>query len=121
MRSATALLEVFLVAVVVALAITLASASPAAKVVALAAVTPIVVLCLVFIRYCRRGMAWSFAGASVLGAVGVVLRLVVSTQPKLEVGGGLPLPVSAAYVCLGVAVSVSSSLSYLQLRRRAGG
>ena len=87
MRSAIALLQVFAVAIVLALTVTIASVTPAVNLLATALVSPIVILTLVFIRYCKRRMAWSYAGASMLGALGVVLRLVVSTQPGLDVGG----------------------------------
>jgi len=116
-RTATTLLVMFLTAIMLALAIMVASASADAKAVALIVVSPIVLLCLVFIYYYWLGRAWSLAGASVLGAVGVALRLVISTQPSLEVGGGLPLHVTIAYVALGVSVSIASSLPYFELRK----
>jgi hypothetical protein len=76
-----------------------------------------IIISLVLIRYSREGRAWSFAGASVVGAFGVALRLVVSTQPGLEVGGGLPAWVSVLYVLIGVLVSVFNLASVLELRR----
>lgn len=120
MRAAVALQEAFLVAVVLALGVTLASTGPAVGLLALALVSPIVVLGLVFVRYCRMGRAWSFAGAAVLGAVGVLLRLVVSTQPSLEVGGGLPPWVTVVYVGLGSTVALASYEAALELRPRRG-
>jgi len=89
------------------------------QVLATGLVTPIIIISLVLVRYCRRGKVWSFAGASVLGAIGVALRLVVSTQPNLEVGGGLPLGVTAAYVALGTLVALLNFESVLELRRIA--
>lgn len=116
MRVAVALLEVFIVAVLSALAVTVSTLSPAVALLALTSVTPIVVLSLVFIYYCRKQKAWSFAGAAVLGAVGVTLRVVISTQPSLEVGGGLPVGVTVLYIVLGVLVSLKSYESFLELR-----
>jgi len=118
MRSAVVLTELFVVAIVLALLITLSSVSPSAQLLAAGAVAPIIVLSLVFIRYCRRRKLWGYAGASVLGAVGVCLRIAVSTQPSLEVGGGLPLWVSALYIVLGVMVASVNFMAALELRGR---
>lgn len=119
MRAAVALLEVFVVAVLLALAVTVSTVSPAVALLALVSVTPVVALSLVFLHYCRKQKAWSFAGAAVLGAVGVTLRVVVSTRPGLEVGGGLPVGVTVLYIVLGVLVSLKSYESFLELRARA--
>jgi len=118
-RAATALLEVFVVAVVLAFLVTVSTRTLEMQVLATGLVTPIIIISLVFIRYCRRGKVWSFAGAAVLGAIGVALRLVVSTQPNLEVGGGLPLGVTAVYVALGTLVALLNLESVLELRRIA--
>jgi hypothetical protein len=117
-RAATGLLLLFLAAILAALAVTLASVSPEAKGVAAVAVTPFVLLDVFFIVGARRGKRWAFAGGAVLGAAGVLVRLAVSTQPGLEVGGGLPLPVTAAYVALGLAVAAVCSAAYLEPGRR---
>ena len=85
-----------------ALIVTLSSVSFSVQVIAIISVTPILILSAVFICFCRQGKAWSFAGASILGALGVILRVVVSTQPNLEVGGGLPVGVTALYIVIGV-------------------
>ncbi|HXY56808.1 MAG TPA: hypothetical protein VEH01_04250 [Nitrososphaerales archaeon] len=115
-RVATAILELFIAAVVVALAITLSSVSPGVQAIASAAVVPIILVSLILLHYCRRRRPWSFASASALGALGVALRLAVSTQPSLEVGGGLPPIVSALYVTLGALTSLSSFVAFLELR-----
>jgi len=118
-RAAVGLLCLFLVAILAALSVTLASVSPEAKAVAVLAVTPFIVLDLLFVVEGRSGRRWAFAGGAVLGAAGVLLRLAVSTQPGLEVGGGLPLPVTAAYVALGLSVAVACSAAYLKLGSRS--
>ena len=115
MRTALSLLEVFVVAIVLALVITLENVSRSVQVVALVSVTPIIILSLVFIYYCRQRKAWSYAGASILGAIGVALRVVVSTDPSLEVGGGLPVGVTALYIVLGALVSLKNYEAVLEL------
>lgn len=117
-RVALWLLLLFLVAILAALAITLASVGAGAKAVAAVAVTPIIVLDILFMVEGRRGKRWGFAGGAVLGAAGVALRLAVSTQPSLEVGGGLPVLVTVAYIGLGLSVLVSCTASYLAMRQR---
>jgi len=117
MRSALALQLAFLLAVVAALGVTLTGTPVDVGFVAVVLVTPIIVLtvvCLVLGWHRRFG---GFAGAAALGAVGVGLRLAISTQPGLEVGGGLPVGVTVLYVVLGSMVSVTSFLSAVQLRR----
>ena len=116
MRSALAMQVAFLVAVVAALGVTLASAPDDVRFLALALVVPIVVLTGLCIFMGLRRRVWGFVGAGVLGAVGVGLRLAVSTQPGLEVGGGLPLWVTVLYAILGSLVSITSLTSALQLR-----
>ena len=117
MRASIGLLEVFIVAIVLALAITIVNVSPGVQLLAIASVTPIVVLSLIFLYYCRKRRIWSFAGASILGAIGVALRVVVSTQPNLEVGGGLPLEVTVFYIILGALVALANYVSFLELRK----
>jgi len=102
MKTAIALLYIFIIAIIGALIVTLSSVSFSVQVIAIISVTPILILSAVFICFCRQGKAWSFAGASILGALGVILRVVVSTQPNLEVGGGLPVGVTALYIVIGV-------------------
>ena len=94
MKTAIALLYVFIIAIIGALIVTLSSVSSGVQVIAIISITPILALNAVFIYFCRQGKAWSFVGASILGAWGVTLRFVVSTQPNFEVGGGLPVGVT---------------------------
>jgi len=108
---------VFLLAVLVALALTLSSVSAAARGVALVAVVPIVTLTVFLLFMERTDRRWSYGGAAVLGSIGVTLRLVISTRPSLEVGGGLPITVTIAYVGLGTALAVTSVWSFLSFRR----
>lgn len=110
------MLEVFVVAIAIALVITVVSVSLDVMVLAVGSVTPIIILSLVFIYYCRKGRLWAFAGASILGALGVGLRVVVSTEPNLEVGGGLPVGVTVLYIVLGVLVSLKNYEAVLDLR-----
>jgi len=51
-----------------------------------------------------------------LGVVGVALRIVVSTQPNLEVGGELPLCVTVLYIVLGALVALVDFRFVLELR-----
>ncbi len=112
-RLAFGMLLVFLLAVVLALTVTLVSVPPSAQLVAGVVVVPIVALTLLLLFFERRARRWAFAGAAVLGVVGVATRLLVSTQPALEVGGGLPLWVNAAYVAIGLAVAGTSVWAYV--------
>jgi hypothetical protein len=121
MRTATVMLEVFVVAIALAFVVTVSTGTIEMQALAAGFVVPIIVLSLLFVRYCRRGKAWSYAGAAVLGGIGVALRVVVSTQPDLEVGGGLPLWVTALYLVLGTLVAVLNLESVLELRRAAPG
>jgi FtsH-binding integral membrane protein len=116
MRTAVGLLEIFTIAIVLAFSVTVATGTTEMRLVATAVVTPITFLSLAFIYYCRKRKAWSYEGACILGAVGIILRVVVSTQPSLEVGGGLPVGVTALYIVLGALVSLTSYESLLELR-----
>ncbi len=113
-RAAFWTLLLFLLAILAALAITLGSVPASAKLIAGVLVVPIVALTLLFLYFERRGRRWAFLGAAVLGVLGIALRLIVSTQPSLEVGGGLPVGISIAYVLLGLAVVGTSLVSFLQ-------
>jgi hypothetical protein len=115
-RTATLLLEVFVVAIALAFLVTVSTGTFEMQILAAGLVVPIIILSLVFVRYCGRGKAWSYAGASVLGAIGAALRVVVSTQPNLEVGGGLPIGVTVFYVVLGTLVALLNFESALELR-----
>ena len=63
----------------------------------------------------RKRKVWSYAGASIIGAIGVILRVIVSTQPGLEVGGGLPVGVTVLYIVLGALVSLKNYEAMLEL------
>jgi hypothetical protein len=116
-RAATVLMALFLVAVIAALAVTLSSVAVPVGLLAASAVTPIIVLSLLLLYFERRRRPWSFAGAAALGISGVALRLIVNTQPQLEVGGGLPLWVTVTYVTLGTLVVATSLWAFLSLKR----
>ena len=115
-KAAIALLYVFTAAIIAAFITTIISVPANVQILAVGFITPLVVLSLVFIFYCRKGKAWSFAGATILGAIGVLLRVIISTQPNLEVGGGLPVGVTALYIVLGALVSLKSYESWLELK-----
>jgi len=115
-RTAMVFLALFLVAVIAALVVTLYSVAASVGLLATSAVTPIIVLALLFLYFEQRRRPWSFAGAAVLGVLGVTLRLIVNTQPQLEVGGGLPLWVTATYVTLGALTVATSLWALLSLR-----
>jgi len=117
MKTAVALLELFVFAIILALVVTMASVSAEVQALAVASVTPIIILSIVFIHYCRKRKTWSYAGASILGAVGIILRVAISTEPSLEVGGGLPVGVTALYIVLGALVSLKNYESVLELRK----
>ncbi len=116
MNAAIALLYVFTAAIIAAFITTIISVPANVQILAVGFITPLVVLSLVFIFYCRKGKAWSFAGATILGAIGVLLRVIISTQPDIEVGGGLPVGVTALYIVLGALVSLKSYESWLELK-----
>jgi hypothetical protein len=118
MRTAVVLLELFLVAIILAFLATFATGTTEMQLLSVAFITPITLLSLVFIYYCRRKKVWSYAGASILGALGVILRVAVSTQPNLEVGGGLPVGITALYIVLGALVSLKNYEAMLELRKK---
>jgi len=117
MKTAIGLLELFVIAIVLAFVATVTTGTMVMQVLAAGLITPIVVVALVFIYYCRRRKIWSYAGATVLGALGVMLRVIVSTQPSLEVGGGLPVGVTVLYIVIGSLVSLKSYESLLELKK----
>ena len=117
MKTAIGLLELFVIAIVLAFVATVTTGTMVMQVLAAGLITPIVVVALVFIYYCRRRKIWSYAGATVLGALGVMLRVIVSTQPSLEVGGGLPVGVTVLYIVIGVLVSMKNYECVLELRK----
>jgi len=117
MRTTITLLEVFVIAVVLAFVVTVASGTLEMQVLAAGLIIPIILLSVVFIKYCRLRKVWSFAGASILGVLGVALRVVVSTQPNLNVGGGLPVGVTVVYIVLGSLLALKGYESVLELRK----
>ena len=119
MKTAISLLYVFLIAIIIAFVITITTVAPNVKILAVVFVVPIATLSMVFIYYCTNGRIWSYAGASILGAIGVVLRVAVSTQPNLEVGGGLPAGVTALYIVLGSLLSLKSYESVIEAKKEA--
>lgn len=118
MRAGISLLEIFVVAIILAFMVTVASGTLEMQVLAVALVTPIAVISVALIHHCKMGKVWSFAGAAILGVLGVMLRVVVSTQPSLEVGGGLPTGVTVLYIVLGSLVALKSYESVLELKER---
>ena len=79
---------------------------------AITLISPLIILNIIFIYYCRKRKVWSYAGASILGALGVILRVIVSTQPNLEVGGGLPVGITVLYIvrCPGCTEKLRSNV-----------
>ena len=116
MKTSIVLLEVFLVAIVIALIVTIMNSVFAVQILAITLVSPIIILTIVFIYYCKRRNVWSYAGASILGVIGVILRVIISTQPNLEVGGGLPIGITVLYMVVGALVALKSYESFLELR-----
>jgi hypothetical protein len=114
-RIAIVTLALFLFAVLVALGITLISVSLAARVLAIAAVSPIVALAVIFLLMETQRRPRGFVGGGVLGILGVGLRLVINTQPQFEVGGGLPAWVTAFYLAIGALVIGTSFWAYLEV------
>jgi FtsH-binding integral membrane protein len=116
-RAAMILLAVFLAAVVGALVFTLYAVAASVRPIATAAVAPVIALTLLCLYFEIRRRRWAFAGAAALGVLGVTLRLVVNTQPQLEVGGGLPLWVTVLYVAIGTLVTATSLWALLTPKR----
>jgi 4-amino-4-deoxy-L-arabinose transferase-like glycosyltransferase len=120
LRTAITLLCLFLVAVIVALAVTVTHTPADVRLLAAIVVAPIIVLLALCIFLCLRQNIWGFVGAAALGSAGVALRLTLSTQPDLEVGGGLPIWVTALYIGLGGLVVIWSVMSVSELRTSRG-
>ena len=116
MRTSITLLEIFLVAIILALIVTIINSVVEVQLLAITLVSPLIILNIVFIYYCRKKKFWSFAGASILGALGVILRVIISTQPNLEVGGGLPIGITVLYIVLGALVSLKNYEAMLELK-----
>lgn len=116
MKTSIVLLEVFLVAIILALIVTVMNSVFEVQLLAVTLISPIIILTVVFIYYCRKQKVWSYAGASILGIIGVILRVTISTQPNLEVGGGLPIGITVLYIVLGALVALKNYESFLELR-----
>jgi len=116
MRTSIVLLEVFLVAIILALIVTVMNSVFEVQLLAITLISPLIILNIIFIYYCRRRKVWSYAGASILGAIGVILRVIVSTQPNLEVGGGLPIGITVLYIVLGALVALKNYEAMLELK-----
>ena len=59
MRTAVALLEVFVVAIVLALIVTIDNVSASVQLLAVTVVSPIIALSIIFIYYCKKRKVWS--------------------------------------------------------------
>ncbi len=116
MKTSIGLLELFLVAIILALIVTIMNSVFEVQLLAITLISPIIILNIVFIYYCRKRKVWSYAGASILGAIGVILRVIISTQPNLEVGGGLPVGITVLYIVLGALVSLKNYEAMLELK-----
>jgi hypothetical protein len=116
MGTSIVLLEVFLVAIILALIVTVVNSVFEVQLLAITLVSPLIILNIVFIYYCRKRKVWSYAGASILGTIGVILRVVISTQPNLEVGGGLPIGITVLYIVLGAMVALKNYEAMLELK-----
>jgi hypothetical protein len=116
MRTSIILLEVFLVAIILALIVTVINSVFEVQVLAITLISPLIILNIVFIYYCRKRKVWSYTGASILGLIGVILRVIISTQPNLEVGGGLPVGITVLYIVLGTLVALKNYEAMLELK-----
>ena len=106
----------FLVAIILALIVNVINSVFEVQILAITLVSPIIILNIVFIYYCKRRKVWSYAEASILGVIGVVLRVIISTQPNLEVGGGLPVGITVLYIVLGALVALKNYEAMLELK-----
>jgi len=79
MRTAIGLQKIFVITIILAFIATLTTGTAEMRLISVALITPFIILSLAFIYYCRKRKVWGYAGASILGAVGVVLRVIVST------------------------------------------
>lgn len=111
-KATITLLEIFILAIIAALFGVPSAVQP----LALAIVTPFIILGIVFVYYCRKGREWSYIGAMILGIAGIILRLIISTQPNLEPTGGLPVAVTVIYIVLGLLLSLKGYESVLEMR-----
>ena len=115
MRTAITLLELLLVAIILALIVTILNTTAQVQLLAITVVTPQIILIIIFIYYCKKKKVWSYAGATILAILGIILRVVISTQPNLEVGGGLPVGISSLYIVLGALVALKNYEAMIEL------
>ena len=115
MRTAITLLELLLVAIILALIVTILNTTAQVQLLAITVVTPQIILIIIFIYYCKKKKVWSYAGATILAILGIILRVVISTQPNLEVGGGLPVGISTLYIVLGALVALKNYEAMIEL------
>jgi hypothetical protein len=115
MKTSIILLELFLVAILLALIVTVMNSVFEVQILLITLISPLIILNIIFIYYCRKRKLWSYAGASILGAIGIMLRVIISTQPNLEVGGGLPIGITVLYIVLGALVSLKNYEAMLEL------
>jgi FtsH-binding integral membrane protein len=115
MRTAITLLEVLLVAIIIALIVTILNTTAQVQLLAISVVTPQIILIIIFIYYCRKKKVWSYGGATILAILGITLRVIVSIQPNLEVGGGLPVAISTLYIVLGALVALKNYEAMIEL------
>lgn len=116
MKTALSLLIIFLVAIILAFLVTIITGTTEMRLLSIVVIMPLSAISLVLIFFCRRRKMWGYLGASILGAFGVILRVAVSTQPNLEVGGGLPPAITTLYIILGALLAMKSFESALELR-----
>lgn len=116
MRTSILLLKIFLFAIIVALIITIWNSVFEVQLLAITIISPVIILNIVFIYYCKRQKVWSYAGASILGVIGVILRIIIGTQPNLEVGGGLPVGITVIYIVLGALIALKNYEAMLELK-----
>ena len=96
MRTAITLLEVLLVAIIIALIVTILNTTAQVQLLAISVVTPQIILI-------------------ILAILGITLRVIVSIQPNLEVGGGLPVAISTLYIVLGALVALKNYEAMIEL------
>lgn len=116
MKTVAALLVVLTIAIILAFAVTIITGTAEIRLIALTFVTPLTILNLVFIYYCKRRRIWSYVGAAIIAATGIILRVAISTMPSLEVGGGLPSGITALYIVIAALVVLKCYESIIELR-----
>ena len=73
---------------------------------------------IIFIFFCRRRKAWSYAGALVLGVIAILLQVMITVQEGPNpLAGGPPVGVSALYITLPALICPKSYESILELRK----